>query len=99
MDFSLSPEIDAIRSRIRAFVEERLIPLERDPRELRRAREHRPARAGADARRGAEAGALGARDAEGARRRRPLDGGIAPCYEEMNRSIFGPVVVQRRGAG
>ena len=31
MDFSLSPEIDAIRSRIRAFVEERLIPLERDP--------------------------------------------------------------------
>ena len=30
MDFALPPEIDAIRRRIRAFVEERLIPLEAD---------------------------------------------------------------------
>jgi acyl-CoA dehydrogenase len=30
MDFSLPPEIDAIRARVRAFVDERLIPLESD---------------------------------------------------------------------
>ena len=31
MDFSLPPETDAIRRRIREFVEERIIPLEADP--------------------------------------------------------------------
>jgi alkylation response protein AidB-like acyl-CoA dehydrogenase len=30
MDFSLPPEIDAVRRRVRDFVEERLIPLEAD---------------------------------------------------------------------
>ena len=31
-------------------------------------------------------------DAQGTRRRRPADDRLAACYEEMNRSIFGPVV-------
>ena len=30
MEFALPPEIDAIRARIRRFVDERLIPLESD---------------------------------------------------------------------
>ena len=31
MDFALSPEIDELRLRIRAYVDERIIPLEADP--------------------------------------------------------------------
>ena len=31
MDFALSPEIDELRQRIRAYVDERIIPLEADP--------------------------------------------------------------------
>ena len=31
MDFTLSPETDDFRSRIRAFVEDKLLPLESDP--------------------------------------------------------------------
>ena len=92
MDFSLSPETDATRRRIRAFVEERLIPLEREPSSYD---EHeniaRPLleRMRAEARREG-LWALGMPKSRGG-------GGLsmaelAPCYEEMNRSIFGPVV-------
>src|SRR5690242_13717349 len=31
MDFSLSPEVEAIRLKVRAFVEEHVLPLESDP--------------------------------------------------------------------
>ena len=31
MDFTLSPEIESIRLRVRAFVEEHVLPLEADP--------------------------------------------------------------------
>ena len=31
MDFALSPETDELRLRVRAYVEERIIPLEADP--------------------------------------------------------------------
>ena len=31
MDFSLSPEIEALRLKVRAFVEEHVLPLEKDP--------------------------------------------------------------------
>jgi alkylation response protein AidB-like acyl-CoA dehydrogenase len=90
MDFALSPETDAIRQRIRAFVEERLIPLERDPASYD---EHeniaRPLleRMRAEARKQG-LWALGMPKGRGG-------GGLtmaelAPCYEEMNRSIFGP---------
>jgi acyl-CoA dehydrogenase len=31
MDFTLSPEIESLRVRVRAFVEEHMLPLESDP--------------------------------------------------------------------
>ena len=31
MDFTLSPEIEALRLRVRAFIEEHVLPLESDP--------------------------------------------------------------------
>ena len=31
MDFSLSPEVDALRLKVRAFVDEHVLPLEADP--------------------------------------------------------------------
>ncbi|MCX7373375.1 MAG: acyl-CoA dehydrogenase family protein [Alphaproteobacteria bacterium] len=92
MDFALAPELDAIRKRVRDFVEDRLIPLEADrssydeheniaPALLRQLR--------------AEAKAAGLWALQSKRER---GGGelpfiaMAACYEEMNRSIFGPVV-------
>ncbi len=92
MDFSLSPRIEDFRSRIAAFVQERILPVEAD-------------RANWDAhgniadvpleRLRAEARAQGLWCLQ----LRPETGGqglgftgMAVCYEEMNRSIFGPVV-------
>jgi acyl-CoA dehydrogenase len=92
MDFSLPPETDAIRRKVRAFVEDRLIPLEADrtnydahenihPDVLRRLR--------------AEAKVEGLWALQMPKHRGggglPVTG-MAACYEEMNRSIFGPVV-------
>jgi acyl-CoA dehydrogenase len=92
MDFALSPEIKALCGRIRAFVDARLIPLERD-------------RANYDAHENIALPVLARLRAEAraegiwALNQNPARGGmglsmaeIAPCYEEMNRSIFGPVV-------
>ena len=31
MDFSISPDLDRLRQRIRTFVAERILPLEEDP--------------------------------------------------------------------
>ena len=91
MDFSLSPEIEDYRMRIRAFVDKHLLPLETD-------------RASYDEHENIKLDLLGAlrRDvkSEGLwalQMPKALGGqglniaGIAPCYEEMNRSIFGPV--------
>ena len=92
MDFQLSPDIDAVRLRIRDFVEKEIIPLESDP-AARDAHEN----IGEDVLRRLRALARGAglwapqmpkqRGGMGL----PMVG-IAACYEEMNRSIFGPVV-------
>jgi len=92
MDFSITPELEETRRRIAAFVEERLLPLEADS-------------ASYDAH---ENISLEVLDRERAAAReaglwclqmpRELGGGglnkagMAVCYEEMNRSIFGPVV-------
>ncbi|HYB57278.1 MAG TPA: acyl-CoA dehydrogenase family protein [Alphaproteobacteria bacterium] len=92
MDFSLSPEIEDYRKRIRAFVDAHVIPLEAEPKSYD---EHenineatlRPLRAKARAaglwcfqmpktRGGQGVGVVG----------------MAACYEEMARSIFGPLV-------
>ncbi|MDB5317851.1 MAG: acyl-CoA dehydrogenase, middle domain protein 15 [Rhodospirillales bacterium] len=92
MDFSLSPEVEALRARIRRFVDERLIPLEADRANFD---EHENIAPAVLLRLRAEARAEGiwalqmpvALGGGGLTRV-----GMAACYEEMNRSIFGPVV-------
>jgi len=92
MDFTLSPAIEDYRKRIRAFVDQHVIPLEAEPKSYD---EHenineetlRPLRAKARA-----AGlwcfqmpkVLGGQGVGVV--------GMAACYEEMARSIFGPLV-------
>ena len=92
MDFTITPELDDLRGRIAAFVASRIIPHEADPaaydghgniddallQELR-----------------AQARAEGLWCLQLPERDGGLGVGIqgmAVCYEEMNRSIFGPVV-------
>lgn len=92
MDFTLSPKVEDYRSRIRAFVDEQLIPLEShsasyDEHEniaeplletmRAKAKEHGLWSLQMPIERGGQ----GLSMAE-----------MAACYEEMNRSIFGPVV-------
>ena len=92
MDFSLKPHVRDMRDRIQDFVERELIPLEGDPRaydEHENIAEARLATLRDKARSQGlwclamprERGGQGFSVAE-----------MAPCYEEMNRSIFGPVV-------
>jgi acyl-CoA dehydrogenase len=92
MDFSLPPQIDEIRQRIRAIVEERIIPLESDPASYD---EHENIRKSLLEELRAEVKAKGLW-ALGMPQERGGGGlnmvGLAACYEEMNRSIFGPVV-------
>ncbi len=92
MDFVLPPEIEAIRLRIRRFVDDRLIPLESD-RANYDEHENIAPHVLAELRRAAKAEGIWALQMP-----KPLGGmelpriGMAACYEEMNRSIFGPVV-------
>ena len=92
MDFTLSPRIEDFRARIARFVERELLPLEEDP-------------ASFDAHENIRLDLLetlrAKARAEGlwCLQLRPETGGqglgkvgMAVCYEEMNRSIFGPVV-------
>ncbi|MGF7178218.1 acyl-CoA dehydrogenase family protein [Azospirillum doebereinerae] len=91
MDFTLPPELEDYRRRVRAFVEQEILPVEAD-----RANwdEHENiAEAPLEALRAkVKAAGLWAvsmpkeRGGQGL----PLVG-VAACYEEMNRSIFGPV--------
>jgi len=92
MDFTLTPETESFRSRIRTFVEGKLLPLESDP-------------ASFDEHENINEDLLQAMRAEARKEglwalSMPKDRGgqglntvaMAACYEEMNRSIFGPVV-------
>ena len=92
MDFTISPEVDALRQRITAFVDRELIPLE--------SRKDAYDAHGNIAPDFLEA-MRGKARAEGLwtlQLPREIGGGglnkqgMAVCYEEMNRSIFGPVV-------
>lgn len=92
MDFTLSSELDALRREIAGFVADRIMPYEADPASYD---EHGNIDEGLLARLRAEARARGLwclqLSAEnGGRGIGRL--GMAVCYEEMNRSIFGPVV-------
>ena len=92
MDFSLAPAIEQTRAAIAAFVDQRLIPLESDPASFDEHENIRPALL-TELRAEAKAQGLWALNmpvARGGRGFRIAE--IAPCYEEMNRSIFGPVV-------
>ncbi|HYF08453.1 MAG TPA: acyl-CoA dehydrogenase family protein [Acetobacteraceae bacterium] len=92
MDFTLPPEVEAMRQRIRRFVDERLIPLESDRANYD---EHENISPSVLQRMRAEAKAEGIWALQ---MPKSLGGGglprigMAACYEEMNRSIFGPVV-------
>ncbi|MDW8443491.1 MAG: acyl-CoA dehydrogenase family protein [Acetobacteraceae bacterium] len=92
MDFALPPELEDLRARIARFVDERLIPLEADPASYDAHENIAPdvlARLREEAKReGLWALAMPkARGGGGLSRV-----GMAVAYEEMNRSIFGPVV-------
>jgi acyl-CoA dehydrogenase len=92
MDFTLSPETEALRAKLRDFVEREIMPLESDPAayddhenialdRLEVLREK------------ARAAGLWALQMPRARGGQGLKvAEMAPCYEEMGRSIFGPVV-------
>ncbi|MGA8259652.1 MAG: acyl-CoA dehydrogenase family protein [Arenicellales bacterium] len=92
MDFKLDPKVAELRTRIRAFVDTHIIPLERNP----------DAYDGGgniadpwlnDLRDKARAEGLWCLQLPENLGGRGLDKtGMAVCYEEMNRSIFGPVV-------
>ena len=92
MDFTISPKIESWRARIAEFVAEKIIPLEARPDSYD---EHENIRTGlADTLR-AQAKAQGLWCLQ----LKPENGGqglgktgMAVCYEEMNRSIFGPVI-------
>ena len=92
MDFCIPPEVEDVRSRIAAFVERELLPLEAEPTSydmhenirldlLASLRERARAEGLWCLQLKRETGGLGFGKA-----------GMAVCYEAMNRSIFGPVV-------
>lgn len=92
MDFTISPEIEDYRARIARFVEDELIPLEADranydPHENIRTEVLETMRAKA---RAEGLWCLQLQKETGGQGLGKM--GMAVCYEEMNRSIFGPVV-------
>ncbi|MBN9673005.1 acyl-CoA dehydrogenase family protein [Roseibium aggregatum] len=92
MDFTISPELEALRARIADFVETRLLPLEENP-SCYDEHENIAYETLEDLRAQARAEGLWclqlARETGGGGLSKV---GMAVCYEEMNRSIFGPVV-------
>ncbi len=91
MDFSLPPEIEDARARVRTFVAEEIIPLEADPSNYDEHGMIAPA-ALAAVREKVKAAGLWAPQMPRERGGMGLPiVGWAATYEEMNRSIFGPV--------
>src|SRR6266849_7015791 len=92
MDFTLSPEIEDLRKRTRAFIEEHVLPLEKDPRNFSE-HENIPDARLSSVRAKARAAGLWAPQSPKA------FGGMelpivawAVMYEEAARSLFGPLV-------
>ncbi len=98
MDFTLAPEIEDLRLRVRAFVEEHVLPLEADPQNFSE-HENIPEARLAKVREKAKKAGLWAPQS-------PKEfGGMdlpivawAAIYEEAARSIFGPLAIQLHGA-
>jgi acyl-CoA dehydrogenase len=90
MDFTLPPEVDAYRRKVRAFVEDHIIPLEAD-RANYDAHDNITVAALADMRAKVKAAGLWAPQMPVEMGGLGFDTiGMAASYEEMNRSIFGP---------
>ena len=92
MDFNLTPDVNETRQAIRRFVADTILPLEADPASYD---DHENIRLDLldDLRTKAKSEGLWALSMPTARGGRGFDTvGMAACYEEMNRSIFGPVV-------
>lgn len=91
MDFSLPPEIEDYRRRVRAFVEAHILPLEADPASFDAHENIADAPLERIRAKVKEAGLWSlSMPRERGGRGLPVIG-MAACYEEMNRSIFGPV--------
>ncbi len=91
MDFTLAPEVDELRRRIRDFTQTRIIPLEADPDSWD---EHENIRLDLLEEVRAEVKAQGLWAPQMPRERGGLGlgvAGMAACYEEMGRALFGPV--------
>ncbi len=92
MDFTLTPETEDYRQRIHAFVEAKLLPLESEPASFDEYENITEDLLG-KMREKARAEGLWALAMPAERGGGGLDMvSMAACYEEMNRSIFGPVV-------
>ncbi|WP_138379749.1 acyl-CoA dehydrogenase family protein [Luteithermobacter gelatinilyticus] len=92
MNFALSPEIEEYRRRIRDFVSRHIIPVENQP-EARDAHENLKIEELDRLRKIARAEGLWALQMPKDRGGQGLPiVGMAACYEEMNRSLFGPAV-------
>ena len=91
MDFSLPPEIESYRRRVRAFVAEHILPLESDPANFDH-HENIEQEVLGRVRQEVKAAGLWAPQMPKERGGQGLGMvGLAACYEEMGRSIFGPV--------
>ncbi|MCH9013820.1 MAG: acyl-CoA dehydrogenase family protein [Proteobacteria bacterium] len=91
MDFSLPPEIESFRRRVRAFVAENIVPLESDPANFD-PHENIAEEVLGRVRQEVKAAGLWAPQMPKERGGQGLGMvGLAACYEEMGRSIFGPV--------
>jgi len=92
MDFTISPQMESIRKQVAEFVETEILPVEQD-RGAWDEHENIGATALKDLRAKArDAGLWCLQLAEETGGRGLARVGMATCYEEMNRSIFGPVV-------
>jgi acyl-CoA dehydrogenase len=92
MDFTLNPETEDLRKRIRAFVEDHLLALEADPESFDEGENINEDLLG-KMREKAKGEGLWALAMPRERGGQGLDTvSMAACYEEMARSIFGPVV-------
>jgi len=92
MDFALPPEIEDYRRRVRAFVADRILPLEDDPANFDPVEENVKLEVLQKVRAEVKKAGLWALQMPKERGGQALPVvGMAACYEEMNRSIFGPV--------
>jgi acyl-CoA dehydrogenase len=92
LDFTLSEETEQLRVKIRRFVDETLIPLEKQPDSYDEHENIAPELL-KTVQQQARAQGLWSLQMPLARGGRGLSmAQMAPCYEEMNRSLFGPVV-------